>query len=111
MHVKLLALIFFFPVSIVNAQDSLEFISESHLRNFVSFLSADSLKGRSVLTAGNECATAYIEEYFKTIGLVPLPDSGYRHRFIIGGNKSTIASNIIGLLPGKSKADEYIVIS
>jgi Zn-dependent M28 family amino/carboxypeptidase len=54
---------------------------ESHIR----FLSDDLLEGRAVGSRGIEMAARYHEDYFRTWGLEPAFESGYRQTFPLKG--------------------------
>ncbi|WBX73086.1 M28 family peptidase [Tenacibaculum pacificus] len=72
-------------------------------------LASDEMQGRKPGTVGMEKATVYIENEFKRIGLKTYDNlATYRQNFIHKGIKM---SNIIGVLEGKSKKDEIVVIS
>ena len=78
-------------------------------------LASDQMQGRKAGTPGIEKAASYIETEFKKIGLTFYDTlNSYRQTFTIKskeGNKDIITSNIIGLLEGKSKKEEYVIIS
>jgi len=79
------------------------------VRKHLYTLAADEMEGRKPGTAGIEKAAKYIENEFKRIGLKTykeLPD--YRQNF---EHKGVKMANIIGVLEGKSKKDEYVVVS
>ena len=72
-------------------------------------LASDKMQGRAIFTPGIELASAFIENEFKRIHLVPFQDlKNYRQDFKVEGKS---ANNVIGVLPGKSKADEFVVFS
>ncbi|WP_233884061.1 M28 family peptidase [Tenacibaculum piscium] len=72
-------------------------------------LASDEMQGRKPGTEGMEKATVYIENEFKRIGLKTYGNlATYRQNFTHEGIKM---SNIIGVLEGKSKKEEIIVIS
>ncbi|MCD8417645.1 M28 family peptidase [Tenacibaculum finnmarkense] len=72
-------------------------------------LASDEMQGRKPGTQGMEKATVYIENQFKRIGLKTYGDlATYRQNFTHKGIKM---SNIIGVLEGKSKKEEIVVIS
>ena len=78
-------------------------------------LASDQMQGRKAGTPGIEKAASYIETEFKKIGLTFYDTlNSYRQTFTIKskeGNKDITTSNIIGLLQGKSKKEEYVIIS
>ena len=78
-------------------------------------LASDEMEGRKVGTPGIEKAAIYIETEFKNIGL-SFYDTlhGYRQTFAFKSredNQYITTSNIIGVLLGKSKKEEYVIIS
>ncbi|MDB4037390.1 M20/M25/M40 family metallo-hydrolase, partial [Polaribacter sp.] len=66
-------------------------------------------------TPGIEKAAVYIENEFKKIGLSTFGDlESYRQTFTFKNRRTKediTSSNIIGVLEGKSKKDEYVIIS
>ena len=78
-------------------------------------LASDRMQGRKAGTSGIEKAASYIETEFKKIGLTFYDTlNSYRQTFTIKskqGNKDITTSNIIGILEGKSKKEEYVIIS
>ena len=73
------------------------------------------MEGRKVGTPGIEKAAIYIETEFKNIGLSFYDTlDGYRQTFAFKSredNQYITTSNIIGVLLGKSKKEEYVIIS
>ena len=90
-------------------------IDSSMVRKHLYTLAADNMEGRQSGTPGIEKAAVYIESEFKKIGLSTFGDlESYRQTFTFKNRKSKddiISSNIIGVLEGKSKKDEYVIIS
>ena len=90
-------------------------IDSSMVRKHLYTLAADNMEGRQSGTPGIEKAAVYIESEFKKIGLSTFGDlDSYRQTFTFKNRKSKddiISSNIIGVLEGKSKKDEYVIIS
>ena len=78
-------------------------------------LASDEMEGRKVGTPGIEKAAIYIETEFKNIGLTFYDTlDGYRQTFAFKSredNQYITTSNIIGVLLGKSKKEEYVIIS
>ena len=78
-------------------------------------LASDEMEGRKVGTPGIEKAAIYIETEFKSIGLTFYDTlDGYRQTFAFKSredNQYITTSNIIGVLLGKSKKEEYVIIS
>ena len=84
-------------------------IKESLVKKHLYTLASDEMGGRKPGTAGMEKATKYIENEFKRIGLKTFEGlETYRQNFTHKGIKM---SNIIGVLEGKSKKDEFVIVS
>lgn len=72
-------------------------------------LASDEMQGRAIFTPGIELASAFIENEFKEIQLTPYGDlKNYRQEFKVEGKN---ANNVIGMILGKSKPEEYVVFS
>lgn len=85
------------------------FIDSLLVRKHLYTLASDEMEGRKPGTAGIEKAAQYIENEFKNIGLKPYDTlTSFRQRFEYKGIKM---ANIIGVLEGNTKKDEYVVIS
>lgn len=79
----------------------------------LNVLASDSLEGRGNFEAGLLKANRYITGEFKSYGLQPLPEFP-EYLFpvrIRKKRKIDTVYNVIGILPGKSKTNEAIVIS
>ncbi|MEN9572405.1 MAG: hypothetical protein RL514_260 [Verrucomicrobiota bacterium] len=63
------------PKNLPRLQGYLPDIREQDLRNQVGFLASEDLEGRLTGTPGAQKAAAYIAEYFKLVGLAPLPSA------------------------------------
>ncbi len=86
-----------------------QIITEDLIKKHITILSSDEMEGRKAGTRGIEKAARYIENEFKKIGLNKFDGlSTYRQKF---NEKGLALFNIIGILEGKSKKDEFIVIS
>ena len=90
-------------------------IDSATVRKHLYTLAADDMEGRKSGTAGIEKAAKYIENEFKRIGLSTFGDlKTYRQTFTFKNRRTKediTSSNIIGVLEGKSKKDEYVIIS
>jgi Zn-dependent M28 family amino/carboxypeptidase len=90
-------------------------IDSNMVRKHLYTLASDDMQGRKSGTTGIEKAAIYIESEFKKIGLSTFGDlENYRQTFTFKDRrtKETItSSNIIGVLEGNSKKDEYVIIS
>ncbi len=72
-------------------------------------LASDKMQGRAMFTAGIDSASAFIEKEFAKINLEKFSElKNYRQEFKI---KKQSANNVIGILKGKSKPDEFVVFS
>ncbi|QNM84283.1 M20/M25/M40 family metallo-hydrolase [Polaribacter pectinis] len=78
-------------------------------------LASDDMEGRMTGTPGIEKAAKYIENEFKRIGLKTYDTlKDYRQTFTFTNRRTKediTTSNIIGVLEGKSKKDEYVIVS
>jgi Zn-dependent M28 family amino/carboxypeptidase len=72
-------------------------------------LASDKMQGRAIFTSGIDSASVFVENEFKKIGLSYFTDlKGYRQEFLVKGK---VANNVIGILRGKSKPEEFVVFS
>ncbi|CAM1347575.1 MULTISPECIES: M28 family peptidase [Tenacibaculum] len=84
-------------------------IDSSLVRKHLYTLSSDEMEGRKPGTEGMEKTTVYIENEYKKIGLKTFGDlKSYRQNFTHKGIKM---SNIIGVLEGKTKKNEFVIVS
>ena len=91
------------------AQDINKIISIEYVDRLIKTLSSDEMQGRAIYTAGIDKAASFIESEFKTIGLKPLEgETGFRQVFEREGKP---LFNVVGMIPGKSKAAELVVFS
>ncbi|MFT4576389.1 MAG: Zn-dependent M28 family amino/carboxypeptidase [Polaribacter sp.] len=94
---------------------TVEDIDTTTVRKHLYTLASDEMEGRGTGTPGIEKAAQYIEGEFKRIGLKTydtLKDYRQTFTFINRRTKKEItAFNVIGVLEGKSKKDEYVVVS
>jgi len=91
------------------------FIDSITVKKHLYSLASDEMEGRKSGTSGIEKAAKYIENEFKRIGLSTFENlETYRQTFNFiprKGEKEITSANIIGVLEGKSKKDEYVIIS
>jgi hypothetical protein len=91
------------------------FIDSNTVRKHLYTLASDEMQGRKPGTVGIEKAAVYIEEEFRKIGLSTFKKlKSYRQTFTFVNKrtKEQITScNLIGVLEGKSKKEEYVIIS
>jgi len=90
-------------------------IDTTTVRKHLYTLASDEMGGRRTGTPGIEKAAQYIEGEFKRIGLKTYDTlNDYRQNFTFTyrrTKKELKAFNVVGILEGKSKKDEYVVIS
>jgi Zn-dependent M28 family amino/carboxypeptidase len=95
--------------------ESAFFIDSATVKKHLYTLASDEMEGRGTGTPGIEKAAKYIENEFKRIGLTTFEGlETYRQTFSFtprGGKVDITTANIIGVLEGKSKKDEYVIIS
>jgi len=91
------------------AQDINKIITAKYVDGLIKTLSSDEMEGRATFSPGIEKAAQFIESEFKSIGLLPLEgEAGFRQSFELKGKP---LFNVAGIIPGKSKAKELVVIS
>ena len=90
-------------------------IDTATVRKHLYTLASDEMEGRETGTPGIEKAAQYIEGEFKRIGLKTYDTlNDYRQNFTFTDRrtkKELKAFNVVGILEGKSRKDEYVVIS
>ena len=104
------------PTTIKKEATSIAFeIDSITVKKHLFTLASDEMEGRGTGTSGIEKAAVYIENEFKRIGLSTFQDlETYRQTFTFQNRrteKNITASNIIGVLEGKSKKDEFVIVS
>jgi hypothetical protein len=91
------------------------FIDSTIVRKHLYTLASDEMEGRKSGTPGIEKAAKYIENEFKRIGLTTFEGlDSYRQTFNFTprrSKKEITSANIIGVLEGKSRKEEYVIIS
>ena len=109
MKKTLLALVFVLCTNLFFAQNSIPTIEIATVKKHLYTLASDAMEGRQAGTIGIEKAAQYIETAFEDIGLTKYNNlSTYRQNF--KANDLDLF-NVIGVLEGKSKKDEFVVIS
>lgn len=79
---------------------------------WVHYLADDRLNGRAEGTAENREVTDSIARYFGQLGLQPYFNTGFLHGFADPENSAdTSVSNVIAVLPGSEKPEEFILLS
>ncbi len=107
MKIKLLYILIAFSL-FANAQVKTKTFNSEIIR-IETELASDKMQGRAMFTAGIDSASAFIENEFTKINLEKFNDlNNYRQEFKI---ESKSANNVIGILKGKSKPDEFVVFS
>ena len=95
--------------------ENIMLIDSNIVRKHLYTLASDEMEGREPGTPGIEKAAVYIENEFKKNGLSPFGDlKSYRQTFTFKNRKTDediTSSNIIGILKGRSKKEEYVIIS
>ena len=90
-------------------------ITPETVKKHLYTLSDDAMEGRKAGTPGIEKAAVYIENEFKRIGLTTFDGlQNYRQTFTFTNRRTDAqitSSNIIGVLEGKRKKDEYVIVS
>jgi Zn-dependent M28 family amino/carboxypeptidase len=92
---------------------SAQTINPDSCRHIVETLAADSFMGRFTASEKGEAAGKYIANEFSKAGCVPL---GANQSFFVPftlrwGGEARDANNIVAVIPGKSKAHEWIIFS
>lgn len=104
------------PSTIVSKTSKSNFFIDSMLvKKHLYTLASDEMQGRKTGTIGIEKAAQYIENEFSKIGLTTFEGlDSYRQTFTFTNRRTKediTSANIIGVLEGKSKKDEYVIIS
>jgi Zn-dependent M28 family amino/carboxypeptidase len=99
--------------SIIYAQDANKLITEDYVRMVITTLAADDMMGRSAGAPKYiSKASEFIESQFAEIGLEPLKGlSGFKQEFERKKFKGIEMNNVVGVLKGRSKPDEFVIFS
>ena len=109
MKTTFLTLILLLCVHWNNAQNNVSSIKTKTVKKHLYTLASDAMEGRKSGSPGIEKAAQYIASEFEKIGLIPFENlTSFRQNFKANDIEMF---NIIGVLEGKSKKDEYVVIS
>ncbi len=85
------------------------FIQKEEIIRIETELASDKMEGRAIFSSGIDSASVFIEKEFKKINLSYFKDlKNYRQEFDVKGQK---ANNVIGILRGKSKPEEFVIFS
>lgn len=105
---KICVLLFSFLGLLLQAQEKL-LIQKHEIERIETELASDKMEGRAIFTKGIDSASVFIEREFKKIGLSFFGNlKNYRQEFKA---KKKAANNVIGILPGKSKPEEFVIFS
>jgi Zn-dependent M28 family amino/carboxypeptidase len=100
---------------VVKTKKKVATIDSITVKKHLYTLASDDMEGRKSGTPGIEKAAKYIENEFERIGLTTYDTlKNYRQTFTFSDKRSKkeiTTSNIIGILEGKSKKNEIVVIS
>ena len=93
---------------IVQAQEK-PIIQQQEIIRIETVLASDKMEGRAIFTSGIDSASIFIENEFKKIDLSYFKDlKNFRQEFAVKGKA---ANNVIGILLGKSKPEEFVIFS
>jgi Zn-dependent M28 family amino/carboxypeptidase len=112
---KLYIIVLFF-ISLIACKSQPK-VNSDEVKRIITTLSSDEMQGREVFTPGIDKAADFIKDEFKKIGLQQFAGkAGYEDTFSVEREENGIlvkkrAKNIIGIIPGKTKADEYVIFS
>ena len=96
-------------ISCVKPQKIDDIISIKEVERIETKLCSDNMMGRQVFTPSIEKAADFISDEMKQIGLKMLPgSSSYFQPFSYNRQK---LANVVGILQGRSKKDEYVIFS
>jgi Zn-dependent M28 family amino/carboxypeptidase len=105
---KIIISFYFILASCTQAQQKTA-IDKQEVTRIETELASDKMEGRAIYTSGNALASTFIENEFKKISLSFFNNlKSYKQEFDSEGKK---ANNVIGILPGKSKPNEYVIFS
>lgn len=100
--------IFLFLGQIIFGQEKIN-VQKEEVKRIEEELSSDKMQGREIFTSGIDSASIFIEKEFKKVGLSNYGDlKNYRQEFVAKGKQ---ANNVIGILPGRSRPNEFVIFS
>jgi hypothetical protein len=104
-----------FNVGPENRSEKNNEISAVQLKEWVSFLASDQMRGRRNGSPEMKTAATWIEEKFKAEGLIPLlPDGNFIQNYTYTSRQAEVSErNVIAYIEGSDKTlkKEYIVLS
>lgn len=109
MNITKVMYLIIFSFLLFSFEGDFEIITNKLVEKHLFTLSSDEMQGRKSGAPGIEKAASYIESEFERIGLATFKEgNSYRQNFT---KKELDLFNVIGVLEGKSKKDEFVVIS
>jgi Zn-dependent M28 family amino/carboxypeptidase len=111
--------LFLLTTSFLLAQTHIDdIINVKEVERIEKTLSSDDMRGRKIFSQDIDRAADFIANEFKKIGLENLqPEntgndtSNYRQKFTIGSGHPPPLTNVVGVLPGKTRKEEYVIFS
>lgn len=87
-------------------------ITEAGVQEIIGALANDSMMGRGNYQAGLGKAANYIAAHFASLGLQTLDTAvDYKIPFAKKGRRSRSLINVVGVLPGNTRRDEWVIIA
>src|ERR1700733_12380502 len=87
-------------------------ITGDDLKKHLTIIASAEMEGRETGTEGQRKAAAYIESQFKAMGLKsPEVLNGYQQFYRLPKDSSKTASNILGIIEGTDKKEEYVFLT
>jgi Zn-dependent M28 family amino/carboxypeptidase len=103
------SILFFFLISHSLQAQEKSVINHAEIVKIETELASDKMQGRATFTSGIDSASAFIEREFSKAQLSHYENlTNYRQEFEVKKKK---ANNVIGVLLGNSKPDEYVIFS
>lgn len=114
-HISFLSILFFSCSQnlAINSKSELKVeISDRDILEHIKYLSSDELEGRYPGSKGSDLAIDYIATDYKRSRLSPLGSDDYLQFFDFTNQqgKKIKIPNVVGMIPGTTLKDEYIVI-
>lgn len=86
-------------------------ITKERVTEVIGALASDSMMGRGNFQKGLDKAADYITVQFERLSLQPLDTFSYRIPFLKSKYGAVYLNNLIGVIPGRSKPDEWVLIT
>jgi len=89
-------------------------INEEELKEKLYYFASDEMEGRATGTEGQRKAASYLKEEYQKLGIVSPENLDYFQKVpkdFFNNRSKEDAVNVLALIKGKEKPDEYIVIS